>query len=77
MQFVNRNIFLCSRYYMCPFYFRYYHYIEYSIIVILTFNVLYYVAKVLRISLIKFEPIAITEEQKKLLGVDESGTSNN
>lgn len=58
---------------MCPFYFSYYHYIEYSLIVILTFNVLYYVAKVLTISLIKFEPITITEEQKKLLGVDESG----
>lgn len=65
---------LIFRYYMCPLYFSYYHYIEYAIIVILTFNVLYYVSKVLRISLVRYEPITITQEQRKLLGVEESGT---
>lgn len=61
------------RYYVCPFYITYYHYFEYAIIMILTFNVVYYVSRVLRISLIRYEPLTITQEQKKLLHIDESG----
>ncbi|XP_018573554.1 transmembrane protein 209 [Anoplophora glabripennis] len=59
----------------CPLYLSYYHYLEYILILILTINILYYLYKIIKSSLVRSEPIAITLEQKKLLGIKDSDPS--
>lgn len=58
---------------MCPLYVGFYLYLEYGLISILTFNVLYYVFTLLKITLDRPDPMLITQEQKKLLGVQDTG----
>lgn len=54
-------------------YMNYYHYVEYSLIIIFTLNVFYYLAKIVKLYFTSSEQIAVTLEQKKLLGVRDSG----
>ncbi|XP_076268905.1 transmembrane protein 209 [Rhynchophorus ferrugineus] len=56
----------------CSMYFNYYHYIEYSLVIIFTLNVLFYFAKIARLYFSSKDQISITMEQKKLLGVKDS-----
>ncbi|KAJ8972246.1 hypothetical protein NQ317_011071 [Molorchus minor] len=53
----------------CSYYMSYFNYIEYSLIILLTINVFYYVFKIVKSALATSEPVSITLEQKRLLGV--------
>lgn len=64
---------LFFRSYVCPLYAGYYLYMEYGLILIFSFNVLYYVFKLIKITVERSDPILITKEQKKLLGVQDAG----
>jgi hypothetical protein len=61
-----------SRANSCPFHFDFYDYIKYGFICIISINVLYYAAKIM-ISNFNKEQIPITLEQKKLLGISDTG----
>lgn len=55
----------------------FFHYIEYSLIIVFTLNVLYYFGRIVRLYFTSTskEMISVTAEQKKLLGVKDSGTN--
>ncbi|XP_066249033.1 transmembrane protein 209 [Euwallacea similis] len=56
----------------CRIYMNYYQYIEYSFVVILTLNVVYYFGKIIKLYFAAKEQIPVTLEQRKLLGVKDS-----
>ncbi|CAH1138308.1 unnamed protein product [Phyllotreta striolata] len=56
----------------CPFYVSYYVYFEYVLVIVLTLNLFYHIGKIIKHSLSFPEPISITKEQKKLLGISDS-----
>lgn len=56
----------------CPMYLNYYHYIEYSLVIIFTLNVLFYLGKITKLYFTSTDQIHINLEQKKLLGVKDS-----
>nr|XP_015837006.1 PREDICTED: transmembrane protein 209 isoform X1 [Tribolium castaneum] len=60
----------------CPLYTDIYDYIKYAFVLIVSINLLYYAAKIM-ISNFNHEQIPITLEQKKLLGISDSGLDPN
>lgn len=51
----------------------FYHYFEYSLSIVFSLNVLYYLARLIRLYFSCADQIAVTAEQKKLLGVKDEG----
>ncbi|XP_050296289.1 transmembrane protein 209 [Anthonomus grandis grandis] len=56
----------------CMMYMSYYHYLEYSLTIVFTLNVVFYLARICRLYFSTYEPITVTVQQKKLLGVKDS-----
>uniref|UniRef100_A0AAR5Q954 Transmembrane protein 209 n=2 Tax=Dendroctonus ponderosae TaxID=77166 RepID=A0AAR5Q954_DENPD len=56
----------------CPWAMGFYHYFEYSLTVVFSLNVLYYLARMIRLYFSCADQIAVTAEQKKLLGVPDA-----
>lgn len=56
----------------CPLYFNFYHYLEYGLITLFTLNIVFYIAKIIKLYLTSSDQIVVTVEQKKLLGVKNS-----
>lgn len=56
----------------------FFHYIEYSLIIVFTLNVFFYFGRIVRLYFTSTskEMIPVTAEQKKLLGVKDSGTNS-
>nr|CAH7720818.1 unnamed protein product [Callosobruchus chinensis] len=73
MNFMLMCLVLYDLSYACPLYVNYYHYAEYAIVVILMINILYHIANFVKYTYGNLEPVTITSEQKRFLGIKDSG----
>ncbi|VEN39396.1 unnamed protein product [Callosobruchus maculatus] len=72
MNFMLMCLVLYDLSYACPLYVNYYHYAEYAIVVILMINIFYHIANFVKYTYGNPEPVTITSEQKRFLGIKDS-----